>query len=198
MRTRLGRGAIASPSEPLSAHRAPHPLDLGLGRCEGPGELDLADVANVRSADLPYGKQRRLEIARAMATQPELLLLDEPAAGMNPNEKEDLAATVRLIRDKFNKTVLLIEHDMKVIMSLCQYIYAMATGEIIAQGLPEEIREKTALFRLLVIGLLAWGVNAAGGLWLAHQRHRIGAHMLWGGAIVVQGFLLLALISLIT
>ncbi len=67
-----------------------------------------------------------------------------------------------------------------------------------SQGLPEEIREKTALFRLLVIGLLAWGVNAAGGLWLAHQRHRIGAHMLWGGAIVVQGFLLLALISLIT
>jgi hypothetical protein len=67
-----------------------------------------------------------------------------------------------------------------------------------SQGLPEEIREKTALFRLLVIGLLAWGVNAVGGLWLAHQRQRIGAHMLWGGAIVVQGFLLLALISLIT
>lgn len=67
-----------------------------------------------------------------------------------------------------------------------------------SQGLPEEIREKTALFRLLVIGLLAWGVNAAGGLWLARHRQRIGAHMLWGGAIVVQGFLLLALVSLIT
>jgi uncharacterized membrane protein len=67
-----------------------------------------------------------------------------------------------------------------------------------SQGVPEEIREKTALFRLLVIGLLAWGVNAGGGLWLARQRQRIGAHMLWGGAIVVQGFLLLALVSLIT
>jgi hypothetical protein len=67
-----------------------------------------------------------------------------------------------------------------------------------SQGVPEEIREKTALFRLLVIGLLAWGVNAGAGLWLARQRQRIGAHMLWGGAIVVQGFLLLALVSLIT
>lgn len=67
-----------------------------------------------------------------------------------------------------------------------------------SQGLPEEIGEKTTLFRLLVIGLLAWGVNAVGGLWLVHQRQRIGAHMLWGGAIVVQGFLLLALVSLIT
>lgn len=67
-----------------------------------------------------------------------------------------------------------------------------------SQGVPEEIREKTALFRLLVIGLLAWGVNAGGGLWLMRQQQRIGAHMLWGGAIVVQGFLLLALVSLIT
>ncbi len=67
-----------------------------------------------------------------------------------------------------------------------------------SQGMPEEIREKTALFRLLVIGLLAWSVNAGAGLWLARQQQRIGAHMLWGGAIVVQGFLLLALVSLIT
>lgn len=102
--------------------------------------LDLADVANVRSADLPYGKQRRLEIARAMATQPELLLLDEPAAGMNPNEKEDLAATVRLIRDKFNKTVLLIEHDMKFVMGICEKIVVLDHGEEIAFGPPSEIR----------------------------------------------------------
>ncbi|MFN3335472.1 MAG: hypothetical protein ACK47M_23485, partial [Caldilinea sp.] len=67
-----------------------------------------------------------------------------------------------------------------------------------SQGLPEEIREKSALFRLLVIGLLAWSVNAIGGIWFATQRQRIGAHMLWGGAIVVQVFLLLALVSLIT
>jgi len=102
--------------------------------------LDLADVAHVRSADLPYGKQRRLEIARAMATQPELLLLDEPAAGMNPNEKEDLAATVRLIRDKFNKTILLIEHDMKFVMGICEKIVVLDHGEEIAFGPPSEIR----------------------------------------------------------
>jgi len=102
--------------------------------------LDLADVADVRSRDLPYGKQRRLEIARAMATGPELLLLDEPAAGMNPNEKEDLAETVRLIRDNFGKTILLIEHDMKFVMNLCEKIVVLDHGEEIAQGPPAEIR----------------------------------------------------------
>lgn len=102
--------------------------------------LDLADVADVRSRDLPYGKQRRLEIARAMATGPELLLLDEPAAGMNPNEKEDLAKTVRFIRDHFGKTILLIEHDMKFVMNLCEKIVVLDHGEEIAQGPPAEIR----------------------------------------------------------
>lgn len=102
--------------------------------------LDLQDVAGARSADLPYGKQRRLEIARAMATQPELLLLDEPAAGMNPNEKEDLAHTVRLLRDKFEKTVLLIEHDMKFVMGICEKIVVLDHGEEIAFGPPSEIR----------------------------------------------------------
>jgi branched-chain amino acid transport system ATP-binding protein len=102
--------------------------------------LNLDDVANVRSADLPYGKQRRLEIARAMATQPELLLLDEPAAGMNPNEKEDLAETVRFIRDTFGKTVLLIEHDMKFVMGICEKIVVLDHGEEIAFGPPQEIR----------------------------------------------------------
>lgn len=102
--------------------------------------LDLEDVAHVRSRDLPYGKQRRLEIARAMATQPKLLLLDEPAAGMNPNEKEDLLSTVRKIRDEHDKTVLVIEHDMRFVMNLCENIVVLDHGEEIAQGPPSEIR----------------------------------------------------------
>ncbi len=102
--------------------------------------LDLADVAHHRSRDLPYGKQRRLEIARAMATNPELLLLDEPAAGMNPQESADLQATVRKIRDDFGKTVLLIEHDIKFVMSLCERIVVLDHGEEIARGGPSDIR----------------------------------------------------------
>lgn len=102
--------------------------------------LDLADVVDVRSADLPYGKQRRLEIARAMATQPELLLLDEPAAGMNPQESEDLMRTVRKLRDDYGKTVLLIEHDMKFVMNLCEKIFVLDHGEEIAYGGPSEVR----------------------------------------------------------
>ena len=102
--------------------------------------LDLDEVAHARSADLPYGMQRRLEIARAMATQPELLLLDEPAAGMNPQESEDLMATVRRLRDDFGKTVLLIEHDMRFVMGLCEKIVVLDHGEEIAAGPPEKIR----------------------------------------------------------
>ncbi len=102
--------------------------------------VDLAHVANVRSRDLSYGMQRRLEIARAMATQPKLLLLDEPAAGMNPQEKMDLTGTVRRIRDEHDKTVLLIEHDMRFVMELCENIVVLDHGEEIAQGPPSEIR----------------------------------------------------------
>ena len=102
--------------------------------------LDLQDAANARSADLSYGMQRRLEIARAMATRPELLLLDEPAAGMNPLEKQDLMDTVRRIRDEHGKTVLVIEHDMRFVMNLCERIVVLDHGEEIAQGPPAEIR----------------------------------------------------------
>ncbi len=102
--------------------------------------VGLSDVAEERSGDLAYGRQRRLEIARAMATQPELLLLDEPAAGMNPNEKVDLQQTVRRIRDDFDKTVLLIEHDMRFVMGLCERIVVLDHGEEIAQGPPDAIR----------------------------------------------------------
>lgn len=102
--------------------------------------VDLADVAEARSKDLPYGKQRRLEIARALATQPQLLLLDEPAAGMNPQEKMELLTMVKKIRDTLGITVLLIEHDMKFVMGLCERILVLDHGEEIAQGPPDEIR----------------------------------------------------------
>ncbi len=102
--------------------------------------LDLQDVASARAADLPYGKQRRLEIARALATQPDLLLLDEPAAGMNPAEKEDLAGVVRRLRSEFGKTILLIEHDMRFVMGLCERIVVLDHGEMISEGPPDHVR----------------------------------------------------------
>ncbi|MFZ4508000.1 MAG: ABC transporter ATP-binding protein [Fimbriimonas sp.] len=102
--------------------------------------LDLADEADSRSADLSYGKQRRLEIARAMATRPKLLLLDEPAAGMNPQEKQELMGMVQKIRDEHGMTVLLIEHDMRFVMNLCERIVVLDHGEEIAQGPPSAIR----------------------------------------------------------
>lgn len=102
--------------------------------------VDLDHVANVRSADLSYGMQRRLEIARAMATRPQLLLLDEPAAGMNPQEKEELNGMVRKIRDQHDQTILLIEHDMRFVMSLCERIVVLDHGEEISQGNPDHIR----------------------------------------------------------
>jgi branched-chain amino acid transport system ATP-binding protein len=102
--------------------------------------MNLANEANSRSCDLPYGKQRRLEIARALATKPDLLLLDEPAAGMNPQESDDLGQRVRMLRDELGKTVLLIEHDMKFVMNLCERIVVLDRGIQIAHGVPAEIR----------------------------------------------------------
>ena len=103
-------------------------------------KLDLAEYADMPAASLPYGLQRRLEIARGLATRPKLLLLDEPAAGMNPQEKASLMALIRKIRDDFQLTILLIEHDMKLVMGICERIYVLDYGRIIAEGSPEEIR----------------------------------------------------------
>lgn len=103
--------------------------------------MGIAQYANSVTASLPYGLQRRLEIARILAANPKLLLLDEPAAGMNPQESMELVDMLRRIQSQLNLTILLIEHDMKVIMRLCEYIYVMATGETIAEGVPEEIRK---------------------------------------------------------
>ena len=101
----------------------------------------LTKYANDRSSGLPYGTQRRLEIARALATEPKLLLLDEPAAGMNPQETEDLMRLIRRLRDEFGQTILLIEHDMKVVMGICEKIVVLDHGAEIAQGPPEVIRK---------------------------------------------------------
>ena len=102
--------------------------------------VGLEDVKDELATSLPYGKQRRLEIARALATDPKLLLLDEPAAGMNPQETLELAEFIREIREKFHKTILLIEHHMDLVMGIADRIYVLHFGELIAQGTPEEIQ----------------------------------------------------------
>lgn len=96
--------------------------------------FDLEEERNNLACNLPYGKQRKLEIARALATNPKLLLLDEPAAGMNPHETEDLVKTVKYIRDHFDMTILLIEHDMKFVAGLCDEITVLNFGTVLAQG----------------------------------------------------------------
>lgn len=94
----------------------------------------LEEERNNLACNLPYGKQRKLEIARALATEPKLLLLDEPAAGMNPHETEDLVKTIRFIRDRFNMTILLIEHDMKFVSGLCDELTVLNFGTVLAEG----------------------------------------------------------------
>ncbi|MBW3621781.1 MAG: ABC transporter ATP-binding protein [Armatimonadetes bacterium] len=102
--------------------------------------LDLGHLSGEAAGSLPYGEQRRLEIARALATHPQLLLLDEPAAGMNDQETDRLMEIIREIRRVFGVTILLIEHDMGLVMGICERIYVLDYGEVIAAGLPEEIR----------------------------------------------------------
>ncbi|MCL2606911.1 MAG: ATP-binding cassette domain-containing protein, partial [Coriobacteriia bacterium] len=101
--------------------------------------------ANDLASSLPYGAQRRLEIARALATEPKLICLDEPAAGMNESESADLDRLILRIRDELNITVFLIEHDMKVVMSLAEYIYVLDFGKLIAEGLPADIQSNPAV-----------------------------------------------------
>jgi branched-chain amino acid transport system ATP-binding protein len=102
--------------------------------------MGLAGSADTLAGELPYGQQRRLEIARALAGRPRLLLLDEPAAGLNPQESEDLMRVIQLVRERFHVTILLIEHDMRVVMGICQRIAVLDYGVKIAEGTPGEIR----------------------------------------------------------
>ena len=137
-------------------HDAVHSLSRGpkfhreeIGLRERTRELlsifNLERVQNEPAKSLPYGDQRRLEIIRALATQPKLLLLDEPAAGMNPAEKIELMKLIQFIQEKFQLAILLVEHDMKVVMGICQRIHVLEYGRKIAEGTPAEIRANPAV-----------------------------------------------------
>ena len=107
--------------------------------------MGLADVADVKAGSLPYGVQRRLEIVRALATNPSIILLDEPAAGMNPSETAELMHQIRRIRDTFHIAIFLIEHDMNLVMNVCEAIAVVNYGRLIAKGTPDEIRANPAV-----------------------------------------------------
>ena len=112
----------------------------------------LLEERNALSCNLPYGKQRKLEIARALATNPKLLLLDEPAAGMNPNETAELMQIIRTIRDDFSLTVLLIEHDMKFVAGLCDELTVLNFGTVLAQGKPQTALSDPEVVRAYIGG----------------------------------------------
>ena len=107
----------------------------------------LEDFADLNASSLPYGAQRRLEIARALATNPCLLLLDEPAAGMNPTETEELMNTIRFIRDHFHIAILLIEHDMKLVMGVCEKITVLNFGQVLTSGKPQDIQNNPEVIK---------------------------------------------------
>ena len=110
-------------------------------------EVNLEKLKNNLAGGLPYGEQRKLEIARALATRPKLLLLDEPAAGMNPHETKDLMSFIQKIQEKFKLTIILIEHDMKVIMGICKRILVLDYGKTIAEGNPVEIQHNPEVIK---------------------------------------------------
>jgi branched-chain amino acid transport system ATP-binding protein len=111
------------------------------------GIFDLNHKATTVAGSLPYGEQRKLEIVRALATKPQLLLLDEPAAGMNPQETTHLTQLILRIREEFNLAILLIEHDMSLVMKICERIYVLDYGKEIAQGVPREIQKNPAVIK---------------------------------------------------
>lgn len=112
----------------------------------------LSDKKNELAKNLPYGEQRRLEIARALAASPGLLLLDEPAAGMNPNETQELMELIKWVKEKFNLTIILIEHDMSLVMGVCSRIFVFNYGSLIASGSPEEIQNNPEVIKAYLGG----------------------------------------------
>ncbi len=109
--------------------------------------FELEDFKDYKASNLPYGQQRKLEIARALATEPKLLLLDEPAAGMNPNETEELMRTIRLVRDQFDMTILLIEHDMKLVSGICDRLTVLNFGQVLKQGETSQVLHDPAVIK---------------------------------------------------
>lgn len=124
--------------------------------------FQMRDMAEAPAGSLPYGKQRKLEIARALATSPKLLLLDEPAAGMNPTETRELMDTIRRLRDRFSVSILVIEHDMNLVMGLCERVFVLDYGEIIAAGAPEDISKNPKVIAAYLGEELPNGDNAKG------------------------------------
>ena len=114
--------------------------------------FDLEEERNSLACNLPYGKQRKLEIARALATNPKILLLDEPAAGMNPHETEDLAKTIRFIRDEFDMTILLIEHDMNFVSDLCDELTVLSFGTVLSQGATKDVLQDPKVIKAYIGG----------------------------------------------
>ena len=114
--------------------------------------FDLGQDADTLAKNLPYGQQRRLEIVRALATEPKILFLDEPAAGMNPQETAQLTELIAKIQREFDLTVVLIEHDMSLVMKICQRIYVLEYGRLLAEGTPEEIKQNPAVIKAYLGG----------------------------------------------
>ena len=114
--------------------------------------FNMEDLAEQQASNLPYGQQRKLEILRALAARPKLLLLDEPAAGMNPTETRELMETIRQIREMFGVSILLIEHDMSLVMGVCERIYVLDYGTLIADGTPDQIRSNEKVIKAYLGG----------------------------------------------
>ncbi len=109
--------------------------------------FDMTAVADELAGNLPYGQQRRLEIVRALATEPKILFLDEPAAGMNPQETQALTHLIQQVQTQFNMTIILIEHDMNLVMAISQRIYVLEYGKVLASGTPSEIQQHPAVIK---------------------------------------------------